>query len=200
MMTQTLRAITGLSLLLVLAGCGSSPPINYYVLSAHKGATPTGTAPSLGVGPIAIPEYLNRENLVTNREGNTLVVAAFDRWAEPLSDGIQRVLAVNLAGLMDTQSIRLHPWHQEQAPDYGVRINLLSLDASEGEATLAAEWLVYHPSGREVVNRRLSRLRQPLSGGSVEPEQIAAAYSELLFNLSELIAAVIKADRGGSTD
>lgn len=199
-MTQTQRVTTVLLLLGLLAGCGSSPPINYYVLSAHKGTMPGGSSPSVGVGPIAIPEYLNRDNLVTNREGNTLAVATSDRWAEPLTDGIQRVLAINLAGQLNTQNIRLHPWHQEQAPDYGVRINLLKLDAGEEEATLAAEWLVYRPKSKGVVSRQLSRLQQPFTGDSVKTEQIAAAYSQLLFGLSEVIAAAIQSDHGSGAE
>ena len=34
-MTHTRRLITGLLLLWFLTGCGTSPPINYYVLSAY---------------------------------------------------------------------------------------------------------------------------------------------------------------------
>jgi uncharacterized lipoprotein YmbA len=197
MMIQTRRAITALLLLGLLAGCGSSPPVNYYVLSAHTGPAPAGSTPSLGVGPVAVPEYLNRDNMVMNREGNTLVVASSDRWAEPLMDGIQRVLAINLAGLLNTQSIRLHPWHRDQAPDYGVSINLLSLDASEQGATLAAEWLLYRPSDKQVVSRRLSRLEQPFPDRPVASEQVAAAYSELLLRLSEVIAGAIRSDNNG---
>lgn len=194
-MIQTRNAVTALLLLGLLAGCGSSPTINYYVLSAHKDSAPAGVAPSLGVGPIEVPEYLHRDNLVTHREGNRLMVAASDRWAEPLVDGIQRVLAVNLAGLLNTQSIRSHPWHRQQAPDYGIRVNLLGLDAGEGAATLIAEWEVYRPVDNTVVVRRLSRLSQPLADGAAGSEQIAATYSALLFDLSELIATAIAADR-----
>ena len=59
---------------------------------------------------MTIPEYLNRENMVFNSEENALFIADSDRWAEPLQKGIQRVLAMNLASLLDTQNIRLHPW------------------------------------------------------------------------------------------
>jgi uncharacterized lipoprotein YmbA len=184
--------MTGLLLLALLAGCGSSPPINYYVLSAQDGAAQGGNTPSLGVGPVVIPEYLNRANLVTERERNTLTIARFDHWAEPLEDGIKRVLAINLAGLMNTQNVYTFPWRPEQAPEYGVRINLLQLDASEREATLAAEWQVYRPGATGALARRLSRLHHPLPGGSPRPEQIAGAYSALLFQLSEAIAGAIE--------
>jgi len=193
-MTTTRRAMTGFLLAGLLAGCGSSPPINYYVLSAQDGTVPSGNAPSVGVGPVTIPEYLNRANLVANREGNTLALARFDHWAEPLEDGIKRVLAINLGGLMNTQNVSIYPWQLEQAPEYGVRINLLQLDTTNREATLSAEWSVYGPGETNVSIRRLSRLREPLPGDGMQAQQIAAAYSTLLLQLSDIIAASIESE------
>jgi uncharacterized lipoprotein YmbA len=184
-----------LALGLLLAGCGSSPPNNYFLLSAHEAPVPGGTTPSLGVGPIEIPQYLSRKNMVYNGAENTLQVASLDLWAEPLQDGIQRVLALNLAGLLDTQSVSYFPWHPRREPEYGVKLNLLQLDANNQQAMLTAEWLVYRPATDASVTRRISRLQAPLTAGNSEPAQVAAAYSELLFQLSEIIAATIKADR-----
>ncbi len=184
--------------LALLAGCGSSPSNNYYVLSAHEVPAPSGAAPSLGVGPISIPEYLGRQNMVYNRVENTLQVANLDIWAEPLGDGIQRVLVLNLTGLLNTQDVRLFPWRLERAPEFGVEVNLLQLDANENEALLTADWLVYRPANADSVNRRISRLQVPLPAGDAEPEQVAAAYSTLLFQLSELIAAAIASDRAAA--
>lgn len=185
---------------LLLLGCGSSPPNNYYLLSAQEFPAPKGEAPALGVGPIAIPEYLNRAKLVYKRLDNSLQVAGSDLWAEPLSDGIQRVLVLNLAGLLDTQDVRSFPWHQIRTPDYGVKVNLLQLDANAQEAQLTAEWLVYRPADDTPVKRRISKLHIPLSSGAPEPEAVAAAYSTLLFQLSEIIAGVITADRSGESN
>jgi uncharacterized lipoprotein YmbA len=184
-----------LSLGLLLAGCGSSPPNNFYVLSAHAFPAPSGVAPALGVGPISIPEYLGRQNMVYNRVENTVQVAGQDMWAEPLGDGIQRVLVLNLTGLLNTQSVTIFPWRPERAPEFGIEVNLLQLDANENEALLTADWLVYRPGNAGPGSRRISRLRLPLPPGAPEPEQVAAAYSTLLFQLSEIIAAAIASDR-----
>ena len=109
-------------------------------------------------------------------------------------NGIERVLAINLAGLVGTQNIRLYPWNEDQLPDYGVRISVLRLDASGDQANLSAEWLVYRPQSKAQVARKLSHLQQPLSGGSVSAEDIAETYSELLYQLSEIIAGTITSD------
>ena len=184
-----------LALSLLLIGCGSSPPNNYYVLSAQEFPAATADTPAIGVGPIEVPEYLIRQNLVYNHDENTLHIFSLDLWGEPLVDGIQRVMALNLSGLLHTQNMRFFPWNPQRAPDYGVKVNLLQLDANENEAMIKAEWLVYRPTNGESVKRRISQLKLPLPSGASEPEQVAEAYSKLLLQLSEIIAADIKEDQ-----
>ena len=101
------------------------------------------------------------------------------------------VLVLNLASLLHTQAVSNFPWDPQRAPDYGVKVNLLQLEANEQQAMLTAEWLVYRPSNGAAVVRRISRLQAPLTPGAAAPEQVAAAYSAMIFQLSELIAAGI---------
>lgn len=183
-------------LLLVLAGCGSSPHVNYYRLTAQATALPAGESPALGVGPIEIPAYLDRDKFVYQQEGNTLRVAVTEQWAEPLEDGVERVMALNLASLLNTQNVRTFPWQSKRAPEYGIRVNILDLDSNATEATLTAEWLVYKPASDKAVQRRISRLQLALDKGKTGPEHSAAAFSTLLYQLSETIAAAITADVG----
>ena len=188
-----------LSLTLLLFGCGSSPRNDYYLLTTANASTPSGETPTVGIGPIEIAEYLKRDKLVYIRQGNILQVAVTDSWAEPLEDGIRRVLSLNLASQLNTHNVRAFPWHPKRAPDYGVKLNLFSLDANNSEATLSAEWLVYRPANAEPVQRRISELRVALPrgemGAEMKGERIVAAYSALLEQLSELIAGVIAADQ-----
>lgn len=177
-----------------LTGCGSSSPINYYVLSSPSTSPPAGTSPIIGVGAVTIPEYLNRENMVFNSEENALFIADSDRWAEPLQKGIQRVLAMNLASLLDTQNIRLHPWARSAAPDYSIGINILRLDANDEEATLAAEWQIIQTAEQQPRTRNIKQMSQSFAGNEPDADDIAAAYSVLLFQLSETIATAIEAE------
>lgn len=192
---KTVSLAAAVTLALLLVGCGSSPPNNYYLLSAHEFPASTGERPSVGVGPIKIPEYLSRESMILNRAGNTLHVADLDLWAEPLVDGVQRVVVLNLAGLLNTQDVQSFPWHPKRAPQYGVKINVLELKATAQKVLLTAEWLVYRPGSSEQVKRHISQLELPLEVQPAEAEQVAAAYSELLYQLSEIIAAAITSDR-----
>jgi uncharacterized lipoprotein YmbA len=181
-------------LALLIAGCGSSPSNRYYVLTAENPNVPEGNTPSLGVGPVAVPEYLSGNKLVYNQQGNALEVAGSSLWAEPLEDGISRVLAINLASELDTQNVRRFPWHPERKPDYGISVRVLALDADDKEAVLAAEWLVYDPDTARSINRRIIRLATALPDGDLQPADIAPAYSELLLELSKIIAEAIRTD------
>ena len=192
-MNSALRTLAGIvALAVLLMGCGSSPRNNHYVLTGDAGKIPTGSAPSLGVGPIKVPEYLNRTGMVFSREGNQLQVSSTERWAEPLEAGVMRVVAINLAASLNTQDIRSFPWDPKRAPDYGVSITLLALDANDDEATLVAEWRVFLPASLESVTRRVSRFKLPLPAGEISAGQIAPAYSQLLSQLSTQISESIK--------
>jgi len=202
MNNSILRWLWMLPLVLFISACGSSPRSNYYILTAGSGSgtPPAGETPSLGIGPMQIPEYLNRSNLVYHRQGNSLEISNTENWAEPLDEGITRVIAINLAQLLNTQDVRFFPWHPKRAPDYGVKVNLLSLDASDRQATLAAEWLVYRTANAQTVRRRVSRLHHPLPEGDTGPGQIAPAYSQLLWLLSKLIAEAVSDDMEAPAD
>jgi len=175
-----------------LGACGSSPHSNYYLLTAQQMPSASGQQPSLGIGPVAIPQYLNRTGLVYSKAGNQLQISSQERWAEPLEDGIERVLGLNLANLLNTENVRYFPWSAGQAPDYGIKVTILTLDASDSNATLVAEWLVYRADSGEPVNRRISQLQQALPNGPLQASQLAPVYSDLLYQLCEMIADEVK--------
>lgn len=178
-------------LAILLAACGSTPQSTHYLLSATLDEVPTGQSPAIGVGPIDIPEYLNRNTLVYRGNGNELQIAQQSRWAEPLEDGISRVLGLNLAGLLNTENVRTHPWHPKRPPEYSVKIRVLGMDALEGEAVLVAEWLVYQPGNGGQETRKISKHSLSLDTQRPIPAQLPEAYSTLLYKLSEEIAGVI---------
>jgi uncharacterized lipoprotein YmbA len=187
-------SLTLLALLITLTACGTTPKNNYYLLTATDAAAPRGHTPSLGIGPIEIPEYLNRNRLVYNRDGNQLRIANYERWAEPLANGVARVVSLNLAHLLNTENVQGFPWPRSQEPDYSVQITIMSLDAGNNHAKLVAEWMVLKPGKAPVSGRKISQILVQIPGDSVTPQQIAPAYSDLLYQLSEIIAAKITAD------
>ncbi len=192
MIDKLQRCVAGLCLLLWLSACGSSPPSNFYRLTPAVEPTPGGQHPALGVGPVDIPEFLNRNSVVYASGGNQLQIAGTERWAEPLEYGIGRVVGLNLSALMQTENLRFFPWDVRQAPDYGIRISVLDLDAREGQATLVVDWLIYKPGDGAHITRQISQFKQPLAPGQLTPSELPAAYSALFYEFSQTVAAAIK--------
>ena len=179
---------------IALLGCGTTPASKYYLLSVEASGSPEGASPSLGVGPIEIPEYLNRNALIYSREGNRLHIANFERWAEPLDSSIGRVVGLNLASLLNTQNIQAYPWSDSERPEYGVEVTVINMDSNDQQARLIAEWHIYAPIDRKTIARKISSLSYDMPNGPVTAAEVAPAYSKLLLQLSEIIAATISED------
>ena len=180
-----------LALPLAVASCGTTPASKYYLLSADVTEFPTDSSPSLGVGPVEIPEYLNRNSLIYNREGNRLHIASFERWAEPLDSSVERVVRLNLASMLNTGNVQGYPWPNNERPDYAVAINVLNLDANDHRASLVVEWQIRRLEAEKTLLRRISALETDIEEGPVTAAEVAPAYSNLFFQLSTIIAREI---------
>src|SRR5262245_33951851 len=71
--------------LLGLSGCRSSPPPRFYVLPSLTSAdTALPAAPrdlTIGVGPVSLPPYLDRPQIVTRASRAKLELGEYDQWA-----------------------------------------------------------------------------------------------------------------------
>ena len=182
-------------LLILLGACGSTPPSNYYMLSANAGGMPGSGGPSLGIGPIEVPEYLRRNIMVLNRDSHRLTLAEYDRWAEPLEDGIGRVVALNLAVLLDTQQVQRHPWRRHSPPQFGISVQVIQMSLQGNHASLVTQWRITDVATDTVIAQKISKFS--VSAGSAGPEAVAGAYSVLLLQLSEEIAAATRDSANG---
>ncbi len=196
MSTLLWKLSAGLLSVLLLSACGTTPSSSHYRLTAQQTLPSVSEGPSLGVGPVNIPEYLNRDGMVRSDGTNSITVAGSERWAEPLEDGITRVVILNLAGLLETQDICRFPWHPDRAPETGIKLNVLTLDTEKSRAVLIAEWLVYRVDVAQPVARRLTQYEEPMLSADSTGSDIAAAYSKLLLELSRDIASEVRALEG----
>jgi uncharacterized lipoprotein YmbA len=182
----------------LLAGCaGVADPTRYYVLS------PTPTAPDnhapasvsnagVGVGPVQIPRYLNRAQIVTRGANNEVEIAVDHRWAEPLEDGVAQVLADNLAPQLGSERITVFPWRGGVARvlDYQVIVMVLRFEGSPGrEVTLDARWRLLGKDGQELALKR-STINEPISGEGYQP--LVRGMSQTLARLAREIAMEIQ--------
>ena len=214
MRTYLGSALVALFLLLItLAGCGNDPPTRFYVLSTmtDQAATP-GKGIAIGIGPITLPEYLNRPQIVTRLSGNQLAVAEFDQWGGDLNDNMTRALAANLSNLLETDRVSLYPWQNEAPIEYQVTVDVVSFEQDvDGSSLLTVFWSVVDPRSGKVKLMRRSNYRdagntgQPSTTGHTVMNQngdmrpydaVVAAMSRNLEALSRDIAGAISSLRG----
>ena len=59
---------------------------------------------------VTMPGYLDRNQIVIRTGTDQVEISAFHRWAEPLEDGIARVLAEEIGARVPTERIVIFPW------------------------------------------------------------------------------------------
>ena len=188
MRPATRRLAPALPLAGLLAGCGSTPPTEYFVLSAQPPPAAARPGPTVGIAELGIAEYLQRPEMVTLESPNRLRLRDYQRWAEPLADGVQRTLALNLRALLETDGVRVRPWPREWSPEWLLRLDIARLDVTGDAVELVATWSLAH---RGETRERSTRLVRERSGASADA--VAADTSALLLELAGRIAAEVRA-------
>jgi uncharacterized protein len=175
----------------LLAACAPTRPTSYYTLStvAERGATArAGKGLVVGLGPITLPQYLDRPDIVTREGENQMRLAEFHQWAQPLDSLLNRTLAEDLFALLGAEDVIPLPQRREVPLDRVVEVDVNRFEADQGgEVVLDARWRVYEgddetllASGRSVVTEQ----------GAPVPdyEAIVAAMSRAVGQVSAEIA------------
>ena len=188
---------TGLAILALTAliGCSASQPTQFYTLSGLNAASePTdGKAMRLGVGPVYLPAYLDRPQVVTRSGANQMTVAEFEQWAEPLETTFQRVLTENLSHRLATDRVATLPARRDMPLDHQVEVEVTRFDADEtGQVVLDARWRIFDGRGDRLLHRGRSQTEERVAEAG-DYEQIAAAMSRCLAAMSGEIADAIAA-------
>jgi uncharacterized lipoprotein YmbA len=180
--------------LVLLAACGAPVKLNYYTLAlpaTAPGAAPATSAPSVYVGPVTIPDAVDRVQMVKRLDVNQVELVDLDRWAEPLKAAIPRIVAETLARELGGATVMTSRQSATIVFDYRVALDVQRFDFSAGEgATVDALWTI---RAEKDVGPRTGRTeaRSPAGGGG--PEAMAAAESLALEKVAREIAAAIRA-------
>ena len=197
-MIRTLSYIRALGLpviaAFVVAACAQSQPSNFYTLSSLERAPNAGTeGPAVGVGPISLPKYLDRPQIVTRSSPNKVELAEFDKWAESLDNIFSRAMADNLGVLLETDRVVVLPRRRNLPLDYQVEVNVTRFDtATGGETQLTARWILFGKDGKQPLVSRESIVATRTETPE-DFEAIVASMSRAVENLSREIARTIKA-------
>lgn len=177
-----------------LTGC-SSPREAYYTLSAAgaiNGAAPAGgeSAYSVAVGPITLPEVVDRPQFVLRTGPNEVTFVELHRWAGPLKSEIPRIIADNLAADLNVKRVAAYPQSAGDNADYRVLVDIQRFDSTVGESvTIDALWTVKRASDGALQTGR-STAQESGSGGTYDA--MVAAHSRALATISREIADAIR--------
>jgi len=190
MKTKLIRALALLAVAALLAACGTTPPTNFYTLSPEVAGQPTAAENDhrilVGIGPIEVSAYLERNQIVTRPGPTRLNLTELDHWAEPLESNVANVLATNLSRLLPGIHPIARPWADARA-EYQVLLKIQRFDAdSEGNVQLNVNWAIQLDSTRSIPLIRDSAITQTSIGADYEA--ITKNMSLALATLSEEIA------------
>ena len=175
---------------LLLGACGSSPPVRYYSLEQIDVIAKPDAADSkiVGLGPLRVPDYLRRSQIVTRGAGANVNIDDFARWAEPLDQAVHGIVANNVDSLLADIIVVAFPYISTVDVDYVVvgRIDRFDVGA-DGDAIMIVQWGLVDSSGETRIapqrHRYTARASEPDDSGSV-----AQAMSDILTQLSHDIA------------
>jgi uncharacterized lipoprotein YmbA len=177
-MNMSMRAAC-LALLMVCAGCGSSPNTAYYTLAAVSGTIRPASLGTVEVRRPGVAGYLDRAEILTQWDGHRLQLADNACWGEPIASMIGRVLAQDLTerlhgtivfsaasdlSMQASSVIELALWKFDLGADGNVHLDALASVRGAGQSSTRAITLQARPvttdTGAvvEVMSRLLGQL------------------------------------------
>ena len=187
-------------LVAILAGCASSPPSKFYQLNSVQNRTSITSDASpernliIVIGPVQVPDYLNRPQIVTRAGKNELKFSEFDRWAGSLEWNTTRVLVEDISSLLPADRISVVRWtpymESQGEASYRVEVLVSRFEGTLGDSVLLkAQWRVFADNRRLLLERE-SLVREQINDGSYEA--LVVSMSSALERLSQDITGGIR--------
>jgi uncharacterized lipoprotein YmbA len=135
----------------MLSGCfGTSAPTRFYTLSPQE-KTGRSNTPGLKtvvtVGPVQIPGYLDRRQIVTRTGQNEIVLAEFDHWGSAFDAEIMDALIADISARLAPAKVAVLPWRSTRPTGlhtaYRIPVIITRFEGTRGETVvLNATWTV----------------------------------------------------------
>lgn len=194
----------------LLGSCASSPPTQFYTLEPVQPCQPPGggsagvkecdpvstrertlhvsTGP-IQVAPVHIPAVLERQEIVTERGSNELILSNRHRWGAPVGEMTRRTLTQDLLQRVPGNEVVL-PGQPAPPNTREIVVDILRLQSDTGgRVVLQGSWSLL-PSGSDQpsVMRTFSLAEQANAGGYAGQVQ---AMSRLLGQLADDIVGAL---------
>lgn len=186
-----------LSLLLaaLVAGC-RSPGTGFYRLSADPSltaTTPRAVSRPVIVGPVTVPDLVDRPQIVTRNTNNEVTLNEYARWGEPIKSSIADAIAGDLTLLLGSDKVAVASRAIFDPQALRVRVDIQQFESVPGDAVVIdAHWAVRRFGDESPAASGRSLVREPVSGP--DWNALAAAHSRALASVSRDIATAIARD------
>ena len=186
--------VASLTMTFALA-CASSPATRFYLLSTVADEPVSGSVEArapfvIAVGPVSLPSYLDRPQIVTRQGPNAIDIASFDQWAGSLDDMIAGVLVEDVAARLPRDRVVAFRSVSRPRHDFRVAVDVSRFDVDDAdEAVLVAAWQVYGLGGRTPVHAGETTTRARAASDSYDDR--VAAMSLALGDLGAEIALAV---------
>ena len=190
-MIATPRFVLALLAAAALAGCGSSAKSYFYTLDAPPFPAASEAKSQLGVllGPITLPELVDRPQWVLQTGSNQVEISDAHRWAQSPRAEIARALSANLARDLGTPRVALIGQALGEEADVRIAVDILRFESvPDRQATLEALWSVRRAGDAKAASGRAT-IQEAVQGKGYEA--LAAAHSRAIARLSRDIAATV---------
>lgn len=180
-----------------LTGCGALDPrpdtARYFLLRPL--AEPSANAPLddlvLGVGPITLPDFLDRNEMLDAVGPYEMRYSAQNRWIEPLGDQLRRTISDNLNLLLLPDAVVAFPWYASDAVGLQVEITFDATPPDDAGGWRGSARWVLRDGGRGTALER-DDFAFDLGGREGPPEETASRLSAEMSRLSTEIAEAIR--------
>ena len=195
-----------LAILIALTGCaGKQVQTREFILSSlgsrdvvgESGAVTSSqnrppAGPAIAVGPVSIPPYLRRPQIVRRQGSNRVVASSENQWGEDLDSGFARVLSQNLTVLIPSDRVSRIPWSLPTPMEYRITVQVERFERIEsGEVLLKARWILSGVDSNQRLSMGQFATREPSSDESYDA--IVEAMSRSIEKLSRAIATAVQA-------
>lgn len=193
MANKFLNGCIGLLMSSLLTAC-ATPPTHFYILEAQSPPPVTNTTMTkkqmIGIGPLSLPALVDRKQIVTRNDNNSIQVAEFHQWAAPLKDTVLTVLSKNVASQQPNALVRPYPWGAYGEMDYRVIIDISRFDSQLGKsANLEASWAIMSEKNHTIISNGQTNLQQQLHDASYD--SVVLAFNKLLSQFSQQVSLAL---------
>lgn len=185
------HSVLALALASLLAACGGARE-KFYRLGPAEPAPARGSSTGLSVvvGPVSLPSYIDRAELVFASGPNEFEVPSNALWIGSLQENISRALAADLGQVLRSRNVR-SSFDGAFKPRYRVALEVKRFHGISGqEAILDLSWRIQSGASGRTISRHSGSFREPIIGDGYIP--LVKAQSRLLTQSANAIAATLR--------